>query len=90
MIRLADDEVIFELENLSLSIQKSPEDIGDDFRQSHYIEVAQGNIFIEQKMRFGLVLGRLAILKKTGADYEQLLRKVFSCFQGQKNIFFFC
>ena len=33
--------------------------------QSHYIEVAQGDIFKEQKMRFGLVLGRLAILKKT-------------------------
>ena len=29
--------------------------------QSHYIEVAQGDIFMEQKMRFGLVL---AILKK--------------------------
>ena len=32
--------------------------------QSHYIEIAQGDIFMEQKMRFGLVLGRLAILKK--------------------------
>ena len=34
--------------------------------QSHnmYIEVAQGDIFMEQKMRFGLVLGQLAILKK--------------------------
>ena len=30
---------------------------------SHYIEVAQGDIFMEQKMRFGLLLGRLAILK---------------------------
>ena len=29
----------------------------------------------------------LAVLKKTlGADYDQLFRKVFSCFQGQKNI----
>ena len=53
--------------------------------QSHYIEVAQGDIFMEQKMRFGLVLGRLAILKKIGADYEQLLMVFFSCFQGQKN-----
>jgi hypothetical protein len=34
--------------------------------QSHYIEVAQGDIFMEQKMRFGLVLGQLAILKKMG------------------------
>ena len=32
MIRLSDDEVFFELENLSLSIKKSPGDIGDDFR----------------------------------------------------------
>ena len=29
-----------------------------------YIEVAEGDIFMEHKMRFGLVLGRLAILKK--------------------------
>ena len=32
--------------------------------QSHYIEVAQGDIFMEQKMLFGLVLGWLAILNK--------------------------
>ena len=36
--------------------------------QSHYIEVAQGDIFMEQKMRFGLVLGRLATLKKVVLD----------------------
>ena len=36
-------------------------------------------------MRLGLVLGRLAILKmKLGADYDQLLKVVSSCFQGQK------
>ena len=35
-------------------------------RQSHYIEVAQGDIFMEQNMRFGLILGRLTILKKNG------------------------
>ena len=40
-------------------------------KQSHYIEVAQGDIFMEQKMLFGLVLGRLAIMKKkVWADYE--------------------
>ena len=33
-------------------------------RQSHYIEVAQGDIFMEQKMRFELGLGWLAIMKK--------------------------
>ena len=32
--------------------------------QGHYIEVAQGPIFMEQNMRFGQILGRLAILKK--------------------------
>ena len=50
------------------------------------IEVAQGYIFfLEQKMRFGLVLDRLAVLKKKiGADYELLLKAVFSCFQWQK------
>jgi hypothetical protein len=40
-------------------------------------------------MRFGLILGWLAILKKKmGADYEQLLRLVFSYFRGQKNAIF--
>ena len=29
--------------------------------QSHCIEVAQGAIFMEQNVRFGLVLGRLAV-----------------------------
>ena len=41
---------------------ESAEGIGN--RQIRYIEVAQEDIFMEQKMRFGLVLGRLAILKK--------------------------
>jgi hypothetical protein len=52
--------------------------------QSHYIEVPQEDIFMDQKIRFGLLLGCLAILK-LGADYEQLLTVVFSFFQGQKN-----
>ena len=33
-------------------------------KQSQNIEVAQGAIFMEQNMRFGLILGRLAILKQ--------------------------
>ena len=33
-------------------------------RQSHNIEVAQGAIFMEQNIRFGLIFGRLAILEK--------------------------
>ena len=40
---------------------------------------------MEQNLIFGLVLGQLAVLKKTfGADYEQLLRAIFSCFHGEK------
>jgi secreted trypsin-like serine protease len=35
----------------------------EDYRQSHYIEVVQGDIFMEQNMRFGMILGQLAILK---------------------------
>ena len=57
------------------------------FSRIQFIEVEQGDIFMEQKMIFGLVLGQLAIMKKKmGTDYEQFLRVVFSCFQGQKNI----
>ena len=45
---------------------------------------------MEQKMRFGLVLGRLAILKKKlGADYEQLLKGVFFMLSGAKTFFRF-
>ena len=56
--------------------------------QSHHIEVLQGAIFMKQNMKLGLILGRLAILKKIGANYQQLLRPVFSCFREQKNGFF--
>ena len=58
---------------------------------SHYIEVAQGVIFMEQYIRFGLILGQLAIWKKNGgADYEQLLRVVFFMFSvAKKNLNFF-
>ena len=52
--------------------------------QSHYIEVAQGGISMEHKMRFGLVLGRMAILKKKIGG-RIILRVVFSCLQEQKN-----
>ena len=34
------------------------------FKQSHYREVAQWEIFMEQELRFGLDLGQLALLKK--------------------------
>jgi hypothetical protein len=45
-----------------------------------FIEVAQGDIFMEQKMRFGLVLGWLAILKKRQIDIKNhRLFGTYSC-----------
>ena len=42
---------------------------------------------MEQELRFGLDLGRLALLKKrVWADYEQLLRVVFFMFSVAKKI----
>ena len=41
---------------------ESSEGLGN--RQSHHLEVGQVDILMEQKMRFGLVLGRLTIQKK--------------------------
>ena len=43
------------------------------FRQSHYREVAQWEIFMEQEFRFGLDLGRFGTFEA-----------VFSSFHGQK------
>ena len=44
-----------------------------------------GRHFYGAENVIGLFLGRLAILKKkVWADYEQLLREVFSCFHGKK------
>ena len=56
--------------------------------QSHYREVPRLEIFMEQELRFGLDLERLALLKKKHiwADYEQLFRPVFLSFPGQKKI----
>ena len=40
---------------------------------------------MEQELRFGLDLGRLALLKKKiWANYEQFFRLFFSSFHGQK------
>ena len=56
-------------------------------RQSHYKEVLRWEIFMEQELRFGLDLGRLALLKKKNiwANYELFLRPFFSSFRGKKN-----
>ena len=47
-----------------LPVQAGQDADQEAYQQGHYIEVAQGAIFMEQSMRFGLILGRLAILKK--------------------------
>ena len=52
-------------------------------KQGNYREVPRWEIFMKQELRFGLDLGRLAVEKNVWADYEQFLRVVFSCFQGQ-------
>ena len=71
MIRLADDEVIFELEKLSLSIKKSPEDIVDDFRtmfDSLYLKIVVG-ILLFLVIFFHSALNLLVILfEKYGND----------------------
>ena len=43
--------------------------------QSHFIEVAQGDIFMEQKRRFGLVCN---------TENQPTFDDIFSCFHGQK------
>ena len=45
---------------------------------------------MEQKLRFGLVLGRLAILKKKLAVDQQLLRAVVSCFHWPNGLNWQC
>ena len=61
-------------------------------KQSHYIEVAQGAILMEQNMIFGLILGWSAIMKNNekrfGADYEQFLRVFFHVFMGKIKFLF--
>ena len=47
-----------------------------------YVEVTQGAISMEQNMRFGLILGLLAILKKDWSDYGNFGGPVFSCFHS--------
>ena len=46
---------------------------------------------MEHNIRFGLIFGQLAILKKKIVPImsKQLLRPVFSCFRGQKQNQFF-
>ena len=72
--------------NSQILKKKSKSETGQQDNQSHYREVPRWEIFMENELRFGLDLGQLALLKKDiWADYEQLLRPVFSSFHGQKN-----
>ena len=55
-------------------------------KTSLIVHTAQEDIFIEQKMIFGLVLDRLAIRKKIEPIMSNFRGQFFSCFQGQINI----
>ena len=57
------------------------------YGQSHYIKVAQGGIFMEQNMRFGLILGRLAILKKNLGQLGAIFDGGFFMFSWVKRVF---
>ena len=57
--------------------------------QSHYIEVVHGAICMEQKMRFGLIVSRLAILKKELDRLFLTFEVGYFCFCGQKKMSFF-
>ena len=56
--------------------------------QSHYKEVVQGDIFYRTENDKLAGFGPVGNIEKIEADYEQLLRAVFSCFHGQKNLIF--
>jgi hypothetical protein len=72
------------------AVQAGQDPDQEAFQQGHYIEVAQSAIFMEQNMRFGLILGRLAILKKKfWADYDQLLGPFFFIFSLANKMFKF-
>ena len=53
-------------------------------KKNHYTYVAQWAIFMDQKLRFGLVLGLLAILKKKWSIMSNFWRRFFLSFHGQK------
>ena len=55
--------------------------------KSLYISPTVSN-FMEQKLRFELVLGRLAVLKKM-ANYEQFFGSIMLCFHGKIFYHFF-
>ena len=62
--------------------------------QSHYIEVAQGDIFMEQKMWFGLVLGWMSIGNTEKNKFGPIMSNfwgrffhVFGCKKKWKNFF---
>ena len=57
---------------------KRRQKLSNSVNQSHYREVARWEIFMEQELRFGLDLGRLALLKKK--DLGWLWATFKSCF----------
>ena len=71
-----------------LPVQAGQDADQEAYQQGHYIEVAQGAIFMEQSMRFGLILGRLAILKKKsfGPIMSNFWDGFFHVFIGKTNV----
>ena len=54
------------------------------YNQSHYKECMQGAIFMKQNMKFGLILGRLAILKKKLGELWATFEASFFMFSWAK------
>ena len=72
------------VDQAGLPIQAGQDADQEAYQQGHYIEVAQGTIFMEQSMRFRLILGRLAILKKSfGPIMSNFWNGFFSCVHWQ-------
>ena len=58
-----------------------------NYRQSKYREALRWEIFMEQELRFGLDLGRLAVLEKgPGPIMSNFLGWFFHVFRGQKHV----
>ena len=85
----------FKIDRLTLNIlwRKKLGDTDEDKNwwdrenQSHYREVLRWEIYMEQELRFGLDLGRLAVLKKgSGPIMGNFWAFFFFIFSGEKNI----
>ena len=78
--RFLDSSLLFCAVALKLSLLSPSRVSTNCWSRSHYTNVTRWAISMEQELRFGLVFGQLAILRKNLTDYEQFLRAVFSRF----------